>query len=170
MIRQDVWDSIIKIQSESKYGWGSETVEQYLNKDWNEATESNESNESNDLIRDWKRRDKFNSLFRLFNQKSLFDELYKLFSKSKLRDDKLTSLLENREINDIEIFKKYLLEINIININLGETRRIWGHNGSGAGSQSSNWKLYQKIYQVYQDISTNKIKEFESEWDEEYED
>jgi hypothetical protein len=157
MIRQDVWDRVVEIQLESKHSWDDERIIDILNRKWVDVDKLDEI----DVIREWKKYDNFDKFFNLFSQKMLFRSFYDLFDKSKIRDDKLTNLLENKEVNDLELFKKYIFEIYAININLGETRRIWGHSGSGAGSQSDNWELYQKIYQAYGDISNKKIKEYE---------
>jgi hypothetical protein len=165
MIRQDVWDRVVNIQLETKNDWDDERIIDILDRKWKLISESSESDSENEFIREWKKYDKYDKFFDIFTQKMLFRSFFNLFDKSKLRDDKLSNILDGKEVNDLELFKKYVFEISAININLGMTRRIWGHGGSGAGSQSDNWKLYQKIYQAYQEISDEKIKE----WDEEYE-
>lgn len=156
MIRQDVWEAVVKIQLDTEYGWSGEILSSYLDNLWLEIWK--------DMNDRWMKFENYDKFFHFYTSKVLFRHFYNdLFSKDKLRDDKLDSILTGKEVFNLDIFQKYTFEMYAINSHLMDTRRIWGWSGSGSGSQSTNWKTYQKIYQIYSDISKEAEKKYEEE-------
>lgn len=156
MIRQDVWDAVVKVQLEAEYGWGSEILQNFLTNSWKNIVEDSKNR--------WIKFDSYDKFFYFYSSKVLFRHFYDtLFSKDKLRDDKLELILEGKENFDLDIFQQQTFEMYAINAHLIDTRRIWGWGGSGSGGQSTNWKTYQKLYQVYSDISKEKDREYEED-------
>ena len=158
MIRQDVWDAVINVQMEADYGWTNENLTSFLTKLWQKIEEDDADTQK------WLKFDSFDKLFNFYSSGVFFRDFYDIiFGKDKLRDDKLETLLNGKEVFDLDIFKKCAFEMFAISAHLTDTRRIWGWSGSGSGGQSTNWKTYQKLYQVYSDISKEAERKYEDE-------
>ena len=174
MIREDVWNGIIKKfpgkfrndnDEERNSGQYTISADEYYKRKYQRILKSLDELEEklkNSATEEEKREIYLEDLIYSSRRDKLFSEMYSTGFLSIGGYIYETYLKENKSDRD-DILKLWIEHVTICDF-LQDTRKMWMIT-AGAGSQDTNWEAYVKLNDIVNEICDNKLLEEGEDWD-----